>query len=121
MARAIGIDLPATLRSARARVHVYNAPFEKKGVSPLWQDGAFSLAICGTDARRAVAKDDNRVNAQVTPADGRVRVIVALAHGKVTAAFLVGTVMSARDYCTFGLSGAALVPKRPKRPRAPSG
>ena len=79
LASAIGLDLPVNLCSTKARVHVYIAPFDRKGVSPLWQDGAFGLAICGTSARRAVAKDHPWV-----------RVLVSFAHGQVRSTFLVG-------------------------------
>ena len=101
---ALGIELPSHLQSARTRLHVYKCSYNLKRVSPAYQNGVFSLAVCGTLARRAVATDV-----------ARIRCMVTLEQGRVKAAVVVGSVLAAWDYHSMGLQGAKLVPSRCKR------
>merc|ERR1712232_1173795 len=108
---ALGIDLPSNLRGSRTRLHVYLCPWDVKDVSPLLQDGIFTLGICGARCRQAAATDVVRLRCVITLARGSADVSGSKPL-VVKTAFLVGSVLTARQYHSSGILGARLTPRR---------
>jgi len=84
--RSLGLraDKLKTNTSEYLMVRFYKAPYQDKKVSPCIQNGICSLAICGTQVKKAAANGD---------------VVCAIDNGrKVLHAFRVMSVMPAKDY-----------------------
>ena len=103
----LDIDVPSELRSVCASLHVFSAPWDTKQVSPLLQDGVFTLAICGTQCRQALRKREDQL-----------RCVIVLRNQLIKAIFLVGCLLPATSYHVDGLRDARLVPKRGKKRRS---
>ena len=108
----VELDVACDYHSVPCCLHVYCVVCDAKEVSPLLEDGVFTLAICGTACRASVRKT-------MTSSPNSLAAVMALYKGCVNAVYVVGSLIPARKYHDTGIAGHALVPeiKQPSRGR----